>query len=148
MYYNLWRNGEELPNPYTFNTNSLDDIRNFLAWEIVDNFTSGDESLKGTSISSYNLVDIDWNQYDSSIDEIKILIVSAQSKCTDEIISNYKTFDTGFYSNPDAENQLFFNINISGQFILVISEVQIDAESCYGEYLEDNEFMFDQKPWI
>ena len=148
MYYNLWRNGEELPNPYTFNTNSLDDIRNFLAWEIVDNFTSGDESLKGTSISSYNLVDIDWNQYDSSIDEIKILIVSAQSKCTDEIISNYKTFDTGFYSNPDAENQLFFNINISGQFTLVISEVQIDAESCYGEYLEDNEFMFDQKPWI
>ena len=148
MYYNLWRNGEELPNPYTFNTNSLDDIRNFLAWEIVDNFTSGDESLKGTSISSYNLVDIDWDQYDSSIDEIKILIVSAQSKCTDEIISNYKTFDTGFYSNPDAENQLFFNINISGQFILVISEVQIDAESCYGEYLEDNEFMFDQKPWI
>ena len=148
MYYNLWRNGEELPNPYTFNTNSLDDIRNFLAWEIVDNFTSGDECLKGTSISSYNLVDIDWNQYDSSIDEIKILIVSAQSKCTDEIISNYKTFDTGFYSNPDAENHLFFNINISGQFTLVISEVQIDAESCYGEYLEDNEFMFDQKPWI
>lgn len=37
MYYNLWRNGEELPNPCTFNTNSLDDIRNFLAWEIVDN---------------------------------------------------------------------------------------------------------------
>jgi hypothetical protein len=43
---------------------------------------------------------------------------------------------------------LFFNINISGQFTLVISEDQIDAESCYGEYLEDNEFMFDQKPWI
>ena len=56
MYYNLWRNGEELPNPYTFNTNSLDDIRNFLAWDIVDNFTSGDECLKGTSISNYNLV--------------------------------------------------------------------------------------------
>jgi len=112
MYYNLWRNGEELPNPCTFNTNSLDDIRNFLAWEIVDNFTSGDECLKGTSISSYNLVDIDWDQYDSSIDEIKILIVSTQSKCTDEIISNYKNFNTGFYSNPNAQNQLFFNINI------------------------------------
>lgn len=148
MYYNLWRNGEELPNPYTFNTNSLDDIRNFLAWEIVDNFTSGDECLKGASILSYNLVDIDWDQYDSSIEDITNLMVSAQSKCTDEIISNYKTFDTGFYSNPDAQNQLFFNINISGQFTLVISEVQIDAESCYGEYLEDNEFMFDQKPWI
>ena len=26
MYYNLWCNGEELPNPYIFNTNSLDDI--------------------------------------------------------------------------------------------------------------------------
>jgi hypothetical protein len=148
MYYNLWRNGEELPNPYTFNTNSLDDIRNFLAWEIVDNFTSGDECLKGTNISSYNLVDIDWDQYDSSTDEIKNLIKSAQSKCNDEIISNYKTFDTGFYNNPDAQDQLFFNINVSKQFTLVISENPIDAEGCYGEYLEDNEFMFDQKPWL
>lgn len=57
MYYNLWRNGEELPNPYTFNTNSLDDIRNFLAWEIVE-FKYAEDTKN--NISFYVWVNDEW----------------------------------------------------------------------------------------
>lgn len=147
MYYTLWRRGSDFPEPYTFNTTSSDDIRNYLAWEIVDSITSGDENLEGSNISSYNLNEIEWDQYDSTVEDITNLIVSAQSKCTDENISNYKTFKTSFYSNPDSENQLFFNIDVSDQFTLVISEGPFNPENCYGEALEWNEFMFGQKPW-
>jgi hypothetical protein len=136
MYYTLWRRGSDFPEPYTFNTTSLDDIRNYLAWEIVDSNTSGNEDLKGSNISSYNLNEIDWDQYDSTVEDITNLIVSAQSKCTDESISNYKTF-------PDSE----ININVSDQFTLVISEGPFNPENCYGKDLEWNEFMFGQKPW-
>lgn len=88
MYYTLWRNDEDIPNPYTFNTNSLDDIRNFLAWDIVDSITFGKERLKGSSLSTYNLSAIDWNQYGTTLDEVIKTIKTAYSKCTDEVIKN------------------------------------------------------------
>ena len=135
MYYTLWRNGDELPEPYTFNTTSLDDIRNFLAWEIVNSITSADENLKGSTISSYNLNEIDWDNYESSMGEVTDSIKEAHSNCTEDKIANYKTFDTGYYNNPEAENQQFYNKRVSDQFTLVISKGSFDTENCYGEFL-------------
>lgn len=148
MYYTLWRNGEDVPNPYTFNTTSLDDVRNFLAWEIVDNITSGEERLRGSSISSYDLSNIDWDQYDTSLDEIMQSIEAAYSKCSDDIIENYKTFDTNYYDKSKNTSQLFYNIDVSDHYTLVISESAFDEEDCFGEYFEDNEFMIGEKPWL
>jgi hypothetical protein len=148
MYHSLWRNGDEFPEPYTFNTTSLDDIRNFLAWEIVDSITSGDENLKVSNSLSYNLNEIDWDQYDSSLIEVADSIKEVHSTFIDDKLANYKTFDTSFYSNPELKNQQFYNVRVSDQFTLVLSEHSFDPENCYRENLEHNEFMFGQRPWI
>jgi hypothetical protein len=148
MYYTLWRNGDDFPEPYTFNTNSIDDIRNYLSWEIVDSMTSGEENLKGDNISNYNLEDIEWEKYESSLVEVSNLIHEVLSKCTYDLISNYRNFDTGYYTNPEINSQIFYNIRVSDKFTLVISEDSFDATNCYGENFEHNEFMFGQKPWL
>ena len=148
MYYSLWRNDEDIPNPYTFNTNSLDDIRNYLAWDIVDSFTFGKERLKGSSLSTYNLSAIDWNQYGTKLDEVIKTIKTAYSKCTDEVIKKYKSFDTNYYNKSIHTGQLFYNIDITDQYTLVISESSFDAEECFSEYLEANAFMIGKKPWL
>jgi hypothetical protein len=45
IYFTLWRSGEDLSEPYTFNTDSLEDIKDYLDWEIVDSLTAGNECL-------------------------------------------------------------------------------------------------------
>jgi len=147
IYFTLWRSGEELPEPYTFNTNLLDDIKNYLAWEIVDSLTAGNECL--ISQDNYaNLNEIDWSEYDTTYEAVFNSINKVISFNSNDIINNYRTFDTFYFNNPENPSYKYYNIKFSEIFVLVISDIPFDKELCYGEFLVHNEFMIGQKPWV
>jgi hypothetical protein len=149
MFYTLYRSGESLPEPFTFNTESLENIRNFLVWELVDSVSGGDESLKGYSISTYNIDQIQWDTYDTDIDEIKKSIDEIYSNCSDEKISKFKEFRTSdYYSNPNDPSQICYTVDANYWYVLVISEKPFDAKICYEEFLDENKFMFGARPWL
>lgn len=149
MFYTLYRSGESLPEPFTFNTDSLENIRNFLVWELVDSASGGDESLKGYSISTYNIDQIQWDTYDTDIDEIKKSIDEIYSNCSDERISKFKELNTSsYYVDPHDPNQKCYEVDANYWYILIISEKPFDSKICFGKFLEANEFMFGARPWL
>lgn len=149
MHFSLWRSGENLPEPFTFNTVAIENIRNFLVWELVDSASSGDESLKGYSISTYNIDQIRWDTYDVEVDEIKKSIDEIYSNCSDEKISNFKEFRTSdYYSNPKDPSQICYAVDANYWYVLIISEKPFDTEVCYGKFLKENKFMFGARPWL
>lgn len=149
MFYTLYRSGEGLPEPYTFNSDSLQNIRNFLVWEVVDENSGGEETLKGYSISTYNIDQIRWDVYDVEVDEIKKSIDEIYSNCSDEKISKFKELSTSnYYLNPNDPSQICYELDASYWYVLIISEKPFDAKVCYGEFLKENKFMFGARPWL
>jgi len=162
MYYYLWKSGDDLPVAYVFNASSLIDIRNFLVWELVDSLTAGEEDLQGSNISNYNIDQIDWGEYDTSIEAVQKTISEIYAICSDENMNNYKLFNK--YSDEDEMmnsgqvaywtpvDYKHFTVDQESEFnfgyALSVSEEIFDAEKHYRKFLFGAQSMFGQRPWL
>lgn len=149
LYFSLWFDEDEDPDPLTFNTNSLADIRNFLVWKYIDLKTKGEISISGTNYENYNFSEVDWEKYNLSLREIYTTVDRIHIKYSDAIYSDYKLLQR--YVMEDNPKHFFYTIETDlidfCKCELFISETAFDNDSFTVE-LNTVKHLFGKRPWI
>ncbi len=150
LYYSLYLFDDEDPDPYTFNTNSIEDIRNYLVWKFIDLKTGGKVSIIGNDYFNYNISEINWEQYAISVKEIYKTIDKIYLKFSDNINGGYKSLKRYSETKLNKEKFYFYTIEIDlinfGKCELFISEKAFE-NATFTQDLNNVQHLFGIKPW-